>query len=86
MAGKGNPKGTPKSPGSGRAKGTPNKITTDLKSMILGALEGAGGEKYLKDQAQKNPSAFMALIGKVLPLQISSGGDKILVEIVKQKS
>ena len=35
--------------------------------MILGALDGAGGEKYLREQAQKNPAAFMTLIGKVLP-------------------
>jgi hypothetical protein len=35
--------------------------------MILGALDDAGGQDYLAEQAYNNPSAFMALLGKVLP-------------------
>jgi hypothetical protein len=35
--------------------------------MILGALDDAGGQDYLAEQAHKNPAAFMALLGKVLP-------------------
>ena len=39
---------------------------------------------YLVAQAKQNPAAFMTLLGKVLPLQVSGekGGD-IIVEIVK---
>ncbi len=59
---------------AGRKKGTPNKITRQLKEMILEAAELAGGEggvvAYLKEQAKRNPQAFMSLLGKVLPLQI----------------
>ena len=61
------PKGKPRPPGSGRAAGTPNKVTTDLKAMILGALEEAGGSEYLVEQAQKNPNAFLGLVGRTLP-------------------
>lgn len=64
----------PNKPGErrgGRAKGVPNKVTADLKSMILGALDKAGGETYLQAQADKNPQAFMTLVGKVLPLQVA---------------
>jgi len=60
--------------GRGRKKGVPNKVTGQLKDMILGALDKAGGEKYLAEQADKNPAAFMTLVGKVLPLQVA--GDK----------
>lgn len=42
--------------------------------MILGALADAGGQQYLVEQASKNPAAFMQLIGKVLPTQITGGG------------
>lgn len=70
-------KGTPKT--GGRLKGTPNKLTADLKSMILGALSDAGGQKYLAEQADKNPAAFMTLIGKVLPLQVTGEGGGALV-------
>lgn len=58
----------------GRQKGTPNKLTTDLKEMILGALSGAGGQDYLTRQAETNPVAFMALLGRVLPMTLA--GDK----------
>jgi hypothetical protein len=59
----------------GRAKGTPNKFTGALKDMVLEALNDAGGVDYLKRQADENPTAFLTLVGKVLPLQLS-GGDK----------
>ena len=59
----------------GRKKGATNKITRDLKDMILGALDEAGGAQYLAAQADKNPSAFLALIGKILPLQVTGPGD-----------
>lgn len=55
----------------GRQKGVPNQLTTDVKAMILAALDAAGGADYLLTQAHANPSAFMVLVGKVLPLQLS---------------
>jgi hypothetical protein len=60
--------------GMGRPKGAKNKTTTFLKEAILLAAESAhpnGMTGYLKDQAEKNPVAFMTLLGKVLPMQIS---------------
>jgi hypothetical protein len=66
------PKGTrPPAAGKGRPKGAPNKITADVKAMILGALTAKGGQAYLEQQAEKNPIAFMTLLGKVLPMQIA---------------
>lgn len=61
----------------GRVKGTPNKVTSDLRAMILGALDKAGGIKYLLKQAEENPSAFLTLAGKCMPKEISgpNGGD-----------
>src|ERR1700758_1406065 len=61
----------PPAAGMGRKPGVPNKITADLKEMVLGALSDVGGREYLAQQAWKNPAAFMALIGKILPTQIS---------------
>jgi len=62
-------------PGAGRKKGVPNKLTTDVKEMILGALDQAGGVNYLLRQAEDNPTAFMTLVGKVLPLQVTGDAD-----------
>ena len=55
----------------GRRKGTPNKLNADIKAMILGALDDAGGQEYLAKQAKENPTAFLTLVGKVLPLQVT---------------
>ena len=63
-----------KTSGQGRPKGTPNKTTKALKDMILGALSDVGGQKYLAEQARENPTAFLTLIGKVLPLQVTGDG------------
>lgn len=75
----GRPPGTPKT--GGRKAGTPNKVTADLKSMILGALDAAGGAKYLQQQATANPASFLTLIGKVLPMQIA--GDSTAPLVIK---
>ena len=63
-----------KRPGAGRKKGIPNKLTADLKAMILGALADAGGQGYLARQAEENPTAFLSLVGKVLPMTVANDG------------
>jgi len=68
----------------GREKGTPNKATAALKDMILGALDDAGGQTYLAQQALDNPGAFMALIGKVLPKDLNLGVDTTLNIILRK--
>ena len=61
-------------PGNKASKGVPNKVTADLKSMILEALDRNGGVAYLAEQADENPTAFLTLVGKVLPMTI--GGEQ----------
>lgn len=61
--------------GKGRPRGVPNKNTAALKEMILAALNNKGGVEYLEKQADEQPVAFMTLIGKVLPMQVTGGGD-----------
>lgn len=74
--------------GRGRPKGSPNKTTKALKDMILTALSDAGGEKYLLAQAHDNPSAFLSLIGKVLPAELKAeltGSDGGPITVTWQK-
>jgi len=88
----------PDKPGPGRPKGSLNKNTVTLKDAILLAAQQAGGgdkdglAKYLKSQALANPGPFMALLGKVLPMQIAGDPDnpvrvvgKVQIEIVDGK-
>lgn len=57
--------------GGGRA-GMPAKVPQSIKDMVERALHKAGGVDYLARQAEENPTAFMGLVGRVLPLQIKS--------------
>jgi hypothetical protein len=68
--------GKTRTSGQGRPKGALNKNTQAVKDMILEALAQKGGADYLARQADENPAAFLTLVGKVLPLQVtgSSGG------------
>lgn len=68
----------------GRKKGTANKDTKPLKEMILGALDNLGGIAYLEKQAILQPSAFLSLIGKVLPTTLASDKDNPIAAPVFQ--
>lgn len=69
----------PAAAGRGRPKGSPNKTTALLKDAILQAAEKAGDKQgmvgYLEKQAKENPTAFMGLLGKVLPMQVTGDPD-----------
>jgi hypothetical protein len=60
----------PRKKHGGRKPGTPNKSTQEVKAKILAALDMVGGEKYLAQVARTHPAAFIALVGKVLPMQV----------------
>lgn len=53
--------------GGGSRAGIENRVSKELKDMIRGALDDVGGQEYLAKQAIENPTAFLSLIGKILP-------------------
>lgn len=73
----------PPAAGKGRPKGSLNKTTSQLKDMILHALDGAGGVAYLQERANdpRTASAFLTLVGKVLPMQVT-GADGGAIQTV----
>ena len=64
-------------PHYGRPRGSPNKTPMAVKKLIEQALERAGGVHYLVKCAHdpKTAPAFLALVGKVLPLQVNANVD-----------
>lgn len=84
------PAAKPPNAGKGRKAGVPNKTTALLKDAILRAAENAGGREgligYLQVQATANPGPFMALLGKVLPMQVTGEDGAALIINIKRFS
>ncbi|MET3560892.1 hypothetical protein ABID39_001608 [Bartonella japonica] len=81
-------KNIPPRAGLGRVKGIPNKMTRILKEAVVRAAENAGNKignegliSYLEKQAMECPAAYLALLGKVLPLQVT-GEDGGAIKII----
>jgi len=54
----------------GRKAGTPNKVTGEIRDLVLRALDEAkdgGALEYLKWAALRQPVAFLGLLGKTIP-------------------
>lgn len=56
----------------GRPKGSPNRCAKTVKEMILGALDELGGQTWLVEKAKAEPKAFMTLLSRLLPLQMTT--------------
>jgi hypothetical protein len=79
-------KGTPKTPGSGRVKGTPNKVNQTAREMFNLAAQGIGGLPALIAWAKKNPSAFWTLYARLIPLEhVGDQGGPIPVTIIHRQ-
>lgn len=66
----------------GSRKGIPNKVATDVKEMVLKALENVGGVQYLTEQASENPKAFLSLLARIIPTQIQGDPNNPLQAVV----
>ncbi len=71
MAGRGSRPGERR---GGRKKGTPNKLTADIRAAIEAAFDQVGGKDYLVGVAGTDPAVFCGLLGKVLPTQLQHSG------------
>lgn len=49
--------------------------------MIVMALNKAGGVSYLVRQSEENPKAFMALVGRVVPVKLVGNGENGSLDI-----
>ena len=54
-----------------RTKGAIGKLNKDMKDILHLAFERAGGVDYLVRQADAEPKAFMALIGRLVPAAVT---------------
>jgi hypothetical protein len=61
-------------PNAGRPKGSLDKGNALIREMIVDALDELGGVEYLKATAASHPAAFLSLLGKVMPVQVTGDG------------
>ena len=73
-------------PGAGRPKGSLNRDGADIRAMVIGALDKVGGLDYLAARALDSPSAFLTLVGKVLPLQLAGDPDHPVQFVIRGPS
>lgn len=66
----------------GRQKGTPNRITTDVRTAIQEAFIEAGGVNYLKGIAKSDPAVFCRLLGMTLPKDVHLTGALSLMDLL----
>src|SRR6185295_17503257 len=60
-------------------------IKQSLQQMVMGALHEMGGQRWLVQQGQKYPVAFMALISKYIGVDAKAGGGeemRIVFEVI----
>lgn len=57
--------------GAGRPKGSIDKGNALIRELIVEALDNLGGTDYLEQTAKSHPAAFLSLIGKVMPIQLT---------------
>ena len=63
-----------KQTGSGRVRGTPNKVTADIKQHILNALNdpSLGGERWFIRLGQRDLRSMAGLVGKIIPAKVET--------------
>lgn len=78
------PKGKPRPAGSGRQKGSPNKLTTSAREAFALAFEGIGGANALKGWALENQTEFFKLYARLIPVEhVGEGGSGPVATVVK---
>ena len=68
----------------GREPGTPNKITVAAKQAFALAFEGIGGVPFLTKWAKANPSDFLKLYARLIPVEVAGSLDAPIQLEMKQ--
>ena len=76
----GRPKGLPKT--GGRKAGTPNKTTASMREAWREAFDELGGVPSLVSWGRENPTEFYKLVTKLIPQDVTSGGEKLQTGVV----
>lgn len=65
-------KGDPRPANAGRRKGTPNKVTTDMREAMAEAFERKGGVEYL---LTLDDELFVKMLSRMVPNEVAAKVD-----------
>ena len=68
----------------GRKAGTPNKLTSTIKSAFKDAFDELGGVHALVGWARQNETEFYKLASKLIPIQVGGDPDAPIVHEVRR--
>lgn len=69
----------------GRVKGTPNALSSGVKSNIIGVFDKIGGRDAMAAWAQENQTEFYKLYGRLLPTEVTGEGGGALQVLISSK-
>lgn len=69
----------------GRPVGSKNTKANELKNTVLASLDRLGGIEYLVKQAVENPAAYLSLIGKAMPREMTLEVERSAWDIMDEK-
>jgi len=68
--------------GAGRKKGVPNKLSSSVKSNIVGVFDKIGGREKMAKWAEENQTDFYRLYGRLAPTEIEANvKGKVIVNL-----
>ncbi len=67
-------------------KGSPNKITAQIKDMVRQAIDNLGGVEYFMWAAKEEPRAFLGLVAKMMPAHLKAEIEQKGVVVVRDYS
>jgi hypothetical protein len=82
-------RGDPKTPGSGRKKGTPNKVSRDIRRYVLDVVDQLDAKGLsLLQWAENNQTDFWTKVFRaVMPRDVKLENDRdapLIIEVVQQ--
>lgn len=76
---------------TGRAKGTPNKVTRELRALLSDAATGAleawpgGARGYMRWLAKNDPRSFTAVLKIVVPRELDEASVNVLAQMLSAR-
>ncbi len=67
----------------GRVKGTPNKLTGEIRTIAEEALSQLGGVDYLVGVGREKPAVFLGLVAKLIPSEVRASIERDSIPLVE---